>query len=53
MSRTIIPIRLAANSNNLTTIQVYAPTSEYTGEEIEELYELFKYIITSIFKHMV
>ena len=40
ISGRVISIRISAKPHNLTIIQVYAPTSDHTDEEIEEFYEL-------------
>ena len=40
ISSRVISIRISAKPHNLTIIQVYAPTSDHTDEEIEEFYEL-------------
>ena len=38
----IISIQIAAKPINIIIIQVYAPTSEYTDEDIELFYELIE-----------
>ena len=42
ISSRIISIQIAAKPMNITIIQVYAPTSEYTDEDIELFYELIE-----------
>ena len=39
VSSRIISIRIKANPMNITIIQIYAPTTAYTDEEIEQFYE--------------
>ena len=40
ISSRIVLIQIAAKPINITIIQVYAPTSEYTDANIELFYEL-------------
>ena len=44
-SSRLITIRVSAKPMNITIIQVYAPTSEYEDQEVEELYEEIEKII--------
>ena len=39
VSSRLIVIRLTAVSFNITTVQAYAPTSDYDDNEIEEFYD--------------
>ena len=39
VSSTLITIRLRAVPFNITIVQVYAPTSDHDGNEIEEFYD--------------
>jgi len=41
----MISIRVAARPKNMTIIQVYAPTSDHTDEEIEEFYDQLEQLI--------
>ena len=42
ISSRIISIQFAATPMNITIIQVYAPTTDYSDEDIEECYELIE-----------
>ena len=48
ISSRIISIRLAAVPMNITIIQVYAPTSDYDDDIIEEFYEQIEIVIATI-----
>ena len=48
VSSRVIAIRIAAKPQNLSIIQVYAPTSDYEDEEVEEFYELLEAIIAEV-----
>ena len=45
VSSRIITIRVSAKPQNVTIIQVYAPTSDHEDQEIEEFYEKIESII--------
>ena len=47
ISSRIISVQIAANPMNITIIQVYAPTSEYSDEEIEVFYEFIEETISN------
>ena len=42
ISSRITSIQFAAKPMNITIIQVYAPTTDYSDEDIEECYELIE-----------
>ena len=50
ISSRIISVQISAKRMNITIIQVYAPTSEYSDEEIEVFYELIEYTISNTHK---
>ena len=45
VSSRLITVRLRAVPLNITTVQVYAPTSDYDDNEIEEFYEQLQNVI--------
>ena len=50
VSSRIITIRMKATPFNVTIIQVYAPTTDYTDEEVEEFYDLLQNVINRVEK---
>ena len=46
ISSRIMSIRVPAAPKNMTIIQVYAPTTSHTDEEIEEFYKELEAVIT-------
>ena len=50
ISSRLISIRLAATPKNISIIQVYAPTSTHTEEEIETFYQDLKAVLKGISK---
>ena len=48
MSSRIISIRISATTMNLSIIQIYAPTTDYDGDEIGEFYEMIEERIPTI-----
>ena len=50
ISSRIISVQIEANPMNITIIQVYAPTSEYSDEEIEVFYEFIEETISNTTK---
>ena len=50
VSSRIITIRMKATPFNVTIIQVYAPTTDYTDEEVEEFYDLLQNVIDRVEK---
>ena len=42
ISSRMISIRISAKPHNITIIQVYAPTTDHTDDEVEEFYELLE-----------
>lgn len=48
ISSRLIVIRLEAQPMNISIIQVYAPTSSYTDEEIEEFYDQLQNLVNDI-----
>lgn len=47
LSCRLISIRLSAKPNNITIMQVYAPTTDYDDQDIEEFYEQLEKAIKS------
>lgn len=43
-------LRISAKPHNMTIIQVYAPISDYTDEEIEEFYEQLESVVAKVLK---
>ena len=50
ISGRLISIRLRANPSNITVIQVYAPTTDYTDDQIERFYSQLQKIINQASK---
>ena len=47
ISSRIMSVQISVKPMNITIIQVYAPTSKYSDEEIEVFYELIEETITN------